>query len=58
MDVTQRHDWDRALDVAKAVYGGIDILVNNAGWTYRRQDTLKVTEVDYDSEPDAAASID
>lgn len=49
MDVTKRQDWDQALNVAKSTFGGIDILVNNAGWTYRRKDTLTVSESEYDS---------
>jgi 3alpha(or 20beta)-hydroxysteroid dehydrogenase len=31
LDVTQPDDWERAVDVALAEFGGIDILVNNAG---------------------------
>ena len=31
LDVTNPEDWDRAVDVAVAEFGGIDILVNNAG---------------------------
>ena len=49
MDVTKREDWDRALDFAKSTFGGIHILVNNAGWTYRRKDTLMVSDSEYDS---------
>ena len=49
MDVAKREDWDRALDIAKSTFGGVDILVNNAGWTYRRKDTLTVSESEYDS---------
>lgn len=49
MDVTSRKDWDRALQVAIDTFGGIDVLVNNAGWTYRRKDTLTVTDCEYDS---------
>jgi 3-oxoacyl-[acyl-carrier protein] reductase len=48
MDVTKREDWDQALAIAKSTFGGIDILVNNAGWTYRRKDTLTVSESEYD----------
>jgi 3-oxoacyl-[acyl-carrier protein] reductase len=49
MDVTKRSNWDRALEVAKSTFGGLDILVNNAGWTYRRKDTLEVSDAEYDS---------
>ncbi len=31
LDVTSPHDWERAVAVALAEFGGIDILVNNAG---------------------------
>lgn len=48
MDVTKRSDWDMALKVAKETFGGLDILVNNAGWTYRRKDTLDVSDEEYD----------
>lgn len=57
MDVTKRGDWDRALEAAISKHGGLDILVNNAGWTYRRKNTLTVTDEEYDSKsgaPEAA----
>lgn len=37
-----------ALKVAKTEFGGLDILVNNAGWTYRRKETLEVSDDEYD----------
>lgn len=55
MDVTSRKDWDHALQLAISTFGGIDILVNNAGWTYRRKDTLTVTDCEYDSRSARAA---
>lgn len=47
-DVTKAVDWQAAVGEALAQFGKIDILVNNAGWTYRRKDSLKVTEAEYD----------
>lgn len=47
-DVTKAVDWQAAMDKALAIFGTIDILVNNAGWTYRRKDSLDVTEAEYD----------
>lgn len=47
-DVTKVVDWQAAVDRALARFGRIDILVNNAGWTYRRKDSLDVTEAEYD----------
>lgn len=47
-DVTKAGDWKHAIDQAIAQFGKIDILVNNAGWTYRRKDSLSVSEVEYD----------
>ncbi|KAJ9602734.1 hypothetical protein H2200_012928 [Cladophialophora chaetospira] len=47
-DVTKEEDWKRALETAKSELGGLDILVNNAGWTYKKKDTLTVTEAEYD----------
>lgn len=49
MDVTKETDWTAVVEFAKSHFGGIDILVNNAGWTYRRKDTVEVSEVEYDS---------
>lgn len=49
-DVTKAADWKNAADQTLANFGKIDILVNNAGWTYRRKDTLEVTEAEYDRE--------
>src|SRR5918996_5304665 len=31
LDVTQEHDWQRAVDTAVQAYGKLSILVNNAG---------------------------
>lgn len=49
MDVTKRSDWDKAVETAISIYGGLHILINNAGWTYRRKNTLTVTDDEYDS---------
>jgi NADP-dependent 3-hydroxy acid dehydrogenase YdfG len=48
MDVIKEDDWKKALGTAKSKYGTLDILVNNAGWTYKRKDSLTVTEREYD----------
>lgn len=50
-DVAKEADWVNVLEIAKKSFGGLDILVNNAGWTYRRKDTLTVTEQEYDRTP-------
>lgn len=47
-DVTKAGDWKHAIDQAIAQFGKIDILVNNTGWTYRRKDSLSVSEAEYD----------
>lgn len=47
-NVTIATDWKAAVDKALAHLGKIDILVNNAGWTYRRKESLEVTESEYD----------
>ncbi|KAL2835658.1 4-formylbenzenesulfonate dehydrogenase TsaC1/TsaC2 [Aspergillus pseudoustus] len=47
-DVTKPADWRAAVDTALAKWGKVDILINNAGWTYRRKDSLEVTETEYD----------
>ena len=47
-NVTSAADWKDAVDKAMAQFGKIDILVNNAGWTYRRKESLEVTESEYD----------
>ncbi|KAF2159951.1 hypothetical protein M409DRAFT_29560 [Zasmidium cellare ATCC 36951] len=47
-DVTKEADWKKALETAKQSFGTLDILVNNAGWTYRKKDSLTVTEQEYD----------
>ncbi|KAB8264714.1 oxidoreductase [Aspergillus pseudonomiae] len=47
-DVTKAVDWQAAVDTTLAQFGKVDILVNNAGWTYRRKDSLDVTEAEYD----------
>lgn len=49
-DVTKAIDWQAAVDMTLAQFGKVDILVNNAGWTYRRKDSLDVTEAEYDRE--------
>lgn len=47
-DITKAADWKNATDKTLAKFSKIDILVNNAGWTYRRKDSLEVTEAEYD----------
>lgn len=47
-DITKEQDWKKALEVAKSEFGTLDILVNNAGWTYKKKDTLTVSEAEYD----------
>lgn len=47
-DVTKESDWKLVVDQAITQFGNIDILVNNAGWTYRRKDSLSVSEAEYD----------
>jgi 3-oxoacyl-[acyl-carrier protein] reductase len=49
-NVTSAADWKDAVDKAMAQFDKIDILVNNAGWTYRRKESLEVTEYEYDRE--------
>jgi 3-oxoacyl-[acyl-carrier protein] reductase len=49
-DVTKEEDWRNALEKTKSTFGTLDILVNNAGWTYKKKDSLTVTEVEYDRE--------
>lgn len=49
-NVTSAADWKDVVDKAMAQFGKIDILVNNAGWTYRRKESLEVTESEYDRE--------
>lgn len=47
MNVTQRADWDAALDRTIKEFGQIDILINNAGTSYKNKPTLEVTEQEY-----------
>ncbi|EST06782.2 Short-chain dehydrogenase/reductase SDR [Kalmanozyma brasiliensis GHG001] len=48
-DITQRTDWQRALDQCKNVFGAPpSVVVNNAGWTYSNKPTLQVTEDEFD----------
>ena len=47
-DITKDSDWKNALELARSAYDGLDILVNNAGWTYKKKDSLTVTEEEYD----------
>ena len=48
LNVTSEADWKKGLEFAIGKFGGLNILVNNAGWTYPVNDTLKVTEEEYD----------
>lgn len=47
MNVTQRADWDNALQRTLKEFGQIDILINNAGTSYKNKPTLDVTEAEY-----------
>ena len=47
-NVTKKEDWLKALDFAKDKFGQLDIVVNNAGTTYKKQDSVGVTEEDFD----------
>lgn len=47
-NVTQRADWEVALQTAKDRFGKLDIVVNNAGTTYRKQPSVGVSEEDFD----------
>lgn len=47
-DVTKESDWKSAIDQVITQFGKVDILVNNAGWTYRKKDSLSVSEAEYD----------
>lgn len=48
LNVTQRSDWGKALELAKSKYGKLDIVVNNAGTTYKKQSSIDVSEADFD----------
>lgn len=54
MDVTKASNWNSAVEQAISRYGKIDILINNAGWTYRRKDSLEVSEAEYDRKNSAS----
>jgi NADP-dependent 3-hydroxy acid dehydrogenase YdfG len=47
MNVTQRADWNVALQRTLKEFGQIDILINNAGTSYKNKPTLDVTEAEY-----------
>lgn len=47
LNVTQRADWDSAIERALKEFGKIDILINNAGTSYKNKPTLDVTEAEY-----------
>ncbi|KAL1849966.1 hypothetical protein Plec18170_007062 [Paecilomyces lecythidis] len=47
LNVTQRSDWDAAVDRILKEFGQIDILINNAGTSYKNKPTLEVTEAEY-----------
>lgn len=47
LNVTQRADWDAAIDRTLKEFGQIDILINNAGTSYKNKPTLDVTEAEY-----------
>jgi 3-oxoacyl-[acyl-carrier protein] reductase len=47
-DVTKRSSWEEGLELAKQKFGKLDIVVNNAGTTYMKQDSMGVSEADFD----------
>ncbi|OIW28714.1 toluenesulfonate zinc-independent alcohol dehydrogenase [Coniochaeta ligniaria NRRL 30616] len=47
-DVTKREDWDRVVEAAKKTFGRVDILVNNAGTAYEAENSLTVSEKNFD----------
>lgn len=47
LNVTQRPDWDAAVERIMKEFGQIDILINNAGTSYKNKPTLDVTEAEY-----------
>lgn len=47
LNVTQRSDWDAAVERILKEFGQIDILINNAGTSYKNKPTLEVTEAEY-----------
>ncbi|OAP54332.1 hypothetical protein AYL99_11433 [Fonsecaea erecta] len=48
LNVTSKQSWKDALEFAKTTFGKLDIVVNNAGTTYRKQDSMGVSEADFD----------
>ncbi|KAJ5808191.1 hypothetical protein N7474_009460 [Penicillium riverlandense] len=47
-NVIKKADWQAALDLAVKQFGQLDIVVNNAGTTYIKQESMGVTEEDFD----------
>jgi NAD(P)-dependent dehydrogenase (short-subunit alcohol dehydrogenase family) len=47
LNVTQRADWDAAIERILKEFGQLDILINNAGTSYKNKPTLDVTEAEY-----------
>lgn len=47
-NVIKKADWQAALDLAVKQFGQLDIVVNNAGTTYIKQDSMGVTEEEFD----------
>lgn len=48
VNVAQRGDWEKALELAKSKFGKLDIVVNNAGTTYRKKPSVEVTDAEFD----------
>jgi NAD(P)-dependent dehydrogenase (short-subunit alcohol dehydrogenase family) len=46
--VTKMADWEQLVSRTISNFGGLHVLVNNAGWSYKRTDSLNVTEQEYD----------
>ncbi|OCT51764.1 4-formylbenzenesulfonate dehydrogenase TsaC1/TsaC2 [Cladophialophora carrionii] len=48
LNVTSKTAWEDALDFALRTFGKLDIVVNNAGTTYKKQESMTVSEADFD----------
>lgn len=48
LNVAQRADWEKGLELAKTTFGHLDIVVNNAGTTYKKKPSIEVTDAEFD----------